>query len=81
VPVAKKPSGYYQILVLGAMLRLNELGYQNLQVSEVFTMLTQLGLVREDDQDARAAIGVAFHSDAAKELRRDFAEEQGHDGQ
>lgn len=74
--MTKKPNGYYQVLVLGALLRLHQLGYRNLQVGEVRAMLTSLGLVQKDDQNAYAAVGMAFNSKAASELRRDFAEER-----
>ena len=72
--MTKKPNGYYQVLVLGTLLRLHQLGYQNPQIREVYAMLTNLGLVQRDDQNAYAAVGMAFNSKAARELRRDFEE-------
>ena len=71
-----KPDSYYLVLVMGAIVRLHNLNYSNLQFGEVFTMLARLGLLREDDRDAHAAVRVAFDDDAAKELRRMLAKTQ-----
>lgn len=71
-----KPDSYYLVLVMGAIVRLHNLNYSNLQAGEVCTMLVRLGLLREDDRDAHAAVRVAFDGDAAKELRRTLAKAQ-----
>ena len=68
-----KPNSYYMVLVMGAIVRLHNLNYSNVQAGEVFTMLARLGLLREDDRDAHAAVRVAFDGDAANELRRMLA--------
>ena len=74
--MSRKPNSYYMVLVMGAIVRLHNLNYSNLQAGEVFTMLVRLGLLREDDRDAHAAVRVAFEGDAAKKLRRMLAKAQ-----
>ena len=71
----RRPNGYYTVLVSGALVRLHRLGYGTPKTGEVFLLLSRLGLVREDDQDARAACSLAYDSDTVRSLQRMLAGE------
>ena len=62
----RKPNGYYTVLVAGALARLREQGSTNPASADVFALLSRLGLVREEDQNARAACSIAYNSAAVR---------------
>jgi hypothetical protein len=71
----RRPSACYTVLVSGALVRLHQLGYGTPKTGEVFLLLSRLGLVREEDQDARAACSIAYDSDTVRNLQRMLAGE------
>lgn len=63
------------MLVSGALVRLHRLGYSTPKTEEVFLLLSRLGLVHEEDQDAREACSIAYESDIVRNLQRMLAGE------
>ena len=70
-----RPDSYYTVLVSGALVRLHHLGYGTPKTGEVFLLLSRLGLVHEEDEDARAACSLAYGSDTVRNLQRMLAGE------
>lgn len=60
--MARKPNGYYTVLVGGAIVRLHQLGNANPTSGDAFRLLVELELIDGNDQNARAACGIARKS-------------------
>jgi hypothetical protein len=66
----RKPHGYYPVLVAGALARLRDQGSTSPASADVFALLSRLGLVREADQNAKAACSLAYNSAAVRRIDR-----------